>query len=388
MKIALNTLSAREGGGVSVLTNLLACLVQIDRKNSYIIFYSPRQREFVNVMPENFRKVEVNYLPDNPFVRVLWEQMIFPFYLFWHRIDVLYSVGNITSLLAPCKVVLLVENANPYSKINIPLSFHEHLRNTLLLFLGKLSAYRATRIRFVSQSSKMLIAPQLNIAEKKCVVIPHGVSDDWFRKEKTDTNRDGILKNYILAIGANAPHRNIHRLINAFFILKTRYNYPGDLLVLGCIRSSHYKILLEDLVDDLSLRGKVFFKGEISKREVRSYLAHTDILVFPSVEETFGLPLIEAMALGTPIVASDCNLDLENRGKCFNPFREICQDAAHYFNPFDVDDMARQIARVLSDYVYQQTLIAHGRERVKQYDLNYTTHALVKLWGEAAGQNK
>src|SRR3989338_2449143 len=157
MKIAFNALSAQTGAGVSTINSLLPEIARIDRKNQYIIFYAPRQYGFIDAILTQFEKIPVRYVPRNPFIRVLWEQFVFPWYLMRYKIDVLYSVGNITSILAPCKVALLMENANPYSMLALSWSVKERFRNTLLRLLGWLSAQRAAKIRFVSNNSQNLI---------------------------------------------------------------------------------------------------------------------------------------------------------------------------------------------------------------------------------------
>lgn len=185
---------------------------------------------------------------------------------------------------------------------------------------------------------------------------------------------------YILTIGANGPHRNTVRLLKAFSILVTRYGYGGDLMVVGNTGSHTWRGALDALVHELGLGSKVVFKDEVPHRDVGTYFNHADAFVFPSLEETFGIPLLEAMAAGVSIAAADCDLDPAYRGKCFNPFREICGDAAVYFNPFDPEDMATCIARVLADAPARAQLIVRGKEQVKKYKLEDTAVTLVQLF--------
>ncbi len=157
MIIALNTLSARAGGGLSAFINLMPALAEIDKQNQYIVFYSSKNKEISDAIPERFIKVEINHMPSIQYIRVLWEQFIFPAYIFYYKIDVLYSVGNTTSILACCKVVLLIENSNPFSCANIGWTKKEIIRNRFLKYLGWLSAKRANKIRFVSENSGFVI---------------------------------------------------------------------------------------------------------------------------------------------------------------------------------------------------------------------------------------
>ncbi|OGL65845.1 hypothetical protein A3B21_00115 [Candidatus Uhrbacteria bacterium RIFCSPLOWO2_01_FULL_47_24] len=382
MKIAINVLSAQTGAGVSQMQNLLPELARRDFKNQYVIFYSSRQKDIIDAVPAQFKKVSVRYVPRGPFARVLWEQWVFPFYLWRYRADVLYSVGNTTSIFAPCKVVLLMENANPYSHLDLPWSAKERMRLRLLRVLGRLSMRRATKIRFVSQNSCNLIASQFGVTPQKCVVIPHGVS--MFGGQSSDASEDCppriARKNYILTIGANGPHRNTDRLLKAFAVLITQYGYGGDLVVVGNTGSHPWRATLDNLVRKLELNARVVFTGEIPRHKVAAYFNGAELFILPSVEETFGIPLLEAMAAGVPIAVSDCDLDAAHRGKCFNPFREICVEAAAYFNPFDPKDMAKCMERLITDEKLRAQLVVQGKERVKKYKLENTARSLVQLF--------
>lgn len=391
MRVAINALSARSGAGVSMLESILPYLARIDEKNQYVVFYAPAQKGLSGAIPEQFQKIAIQYVPRNPYARMLWEQLIFPFYLWRQRIDILYSVGNITSIFAPCKIVLLVENANPYSLIDLPWPLKERTRLTLLRLLGWLSVRRAAQIRFVSQNSLDMIMPRLKVAREKCVVIPHGVSFDNLRLDNSIIRADQssnhpIIQSsnhqspYLLTIGANGPHRNTLRLLKAFSILVRKYGYDGSLVAVGNTGSRVWRETLNKLVQELGLRGQVVFIGEVPHNEISSYFKGAEALVFPSLEETFGIPLLEAMVAGVPIAASDCDLDPTHHGKCFNPFREICADAAQYFNPFDPEDMAQCVNRVLTDATLRKHLMARGVERVRNYKLEDTARALVKLF--------
>ena len=107
------------------------------------------------------------------------------------------------------------------------------------------------------------------------------------------------------------------------------------------------------------------------------------MFVIPSVEETFGLPLVEAMGAGLPIAASDCRLAADG-GKYFNPFREIAGDAAEYFNPLDETSISRLMQRLLSDPALCKNLAERARARVTRFGWHRTARDTVKLFNEMA----
>ncbi len=379
MRIAINALSAQAGGGVSAFINLLPALAKIDEKNKYIVFVSDKQKDILDAIPPNFKKVTINYLSLNPYIRVIWEQLFFPFYLLFYRVDVLYSTGNITTLLAPCRIVLLMENANPFSTATIEWTKKEMIRNKFLKYLGWLSAKRANKIRFVSDNSKNLLSKQLNLSKEKCVTIYHGC-DHILRKLEDSDKKSKPEYNYILSVAIVAPHKNLETLIKAYDILVKNYNYCGNLVIVGDLYYKKYMERLNSLISELKLRGRVVLTGKVSHKDVEHYYANADVFVLSSVEETFGIPVIEAMSHGLPLSVSDGTLP--SLKDYFIPFREICGNAAYYFNPFDPADIAKGIHTLISNVEYRGRILKEGREQVNKYNWDLTAQALMRVFEE------
>ena len=379
MRIAINVLNALAGAGISSFINLLPELKRLDKKNEYYVFVSNRQKELIDNIPSGFHKKVIKYLPQNPFIRVVWEQLVLPLYLFVNKIDILYSGANLTIIFAPCKIVLTIENSNPYSKLNLEWSKRDLLRNKLLKYLGWVSAKRADKIIFVSDDSKEKIVQQLGLLQNKCITIYHGFSNNSYIEKHNKNNLDS-KENYLLTVGIILPHKNLRTLIQSFNILDKKYNYKGDLVIIGDIVNSYYFKKLYKLVNDLNLNRRIIFRGNVPYKEIKKHYKNADAFVFPSIEETFGMPLIEAMGMGVPIAASDCDLDEGNRGNCFNPFKEICGDSILYFNPFDKQDMAKVINRLLTEKDIRNELIRKGLEKAKTFPLEKGTIQRINLF--------
>lgn len=379
MKIALNSLSAQAGGGISAFINLMPALARVDRKNEFIVFISKDQEEILEIIPDGFRKVFINYLPKNPYVRTAWEQFALPFYLLFYRADILYSVGNITTLLAPCKIVLLIENANPFSNLKIKWTLKESFRIKLLWYLGRFSAKRANKIRFLSENSKKLLVKQLNLPEDKCVTIYHGC-DDLSQKLEDRGKKFKPEQSYILSVAVVFPHKNLENLIRAYDILVRNYHYRGNLVIVGDLFYRDYVEKLNALISELKLCDKVVLKGKVLHKNIGLYYANADVFVLPSIEETFGIPVVEAMRHGVPLAVSDGTLP--SLKDCFIPFREICGDAASYFDPFDPADIARKVHALISDAEYRKRILRAGEEQVSKYKWDQTAEALTGVFEE------
>lgn len=186
------------------------------------------------------------------------------------------------------------------------------------------------------------------------VVVYNGVHDSWRTTTPppargTATGRDP----YILFVGNIKPHKNLRTLVRAFGSLLPEI--PHELLIVG--RREGLRGPDERVVTDVAALGhRARFMGEVDDRTLRSYVAGADALVAPSLYEGFGLPPLEAMALGCPTLVSRAA-----------SFPEICGNAASYCDPLDSDDMARALRALLLDDCLRRELRARGPERAAEF---------------------
>jgi glycosyltransferase involved in cell wall biosynthesis len=153
-------------------------------------------------------------------------------------------------------------------------------------------------------------------------------------------------------VGRPTPHKNLPRLIEAFAQLQAKH--PDLYLVLAGKKDANYKRIARDTKD----KGieQVVFTGFVTDGQLRWLYEHCAAYIFPSLSEGFGLPGLEAMANGAPVVSSNAT-----------SLPEVQGDAAHYFNPENVDDMAKAINAVLTKPELRKTLIERGRKQVAKF---------------------
>lgn len=164
---------------------------------------------------------------------------------------------------------------------------------------------------------------------------------------------ENIDKPFILHVGSPFPHKNIERLIEAFKILKSKNK--NLTLVLAGKREYYFDKLEESLVGD-TIRDSIVIPGFVSSGELKWLYENTECYVLPSLSEGFGLPGLEAMAHGCPLVSSNATC-----------LPEIYGNAAEYFNPLDTEDMAAKISKVINGQKTKETLIAAGHRQLKKY---------------------
>jgi len=381
MKIAINALSARVGSGPTFFNNFLPALMANDHHNEYCVILGEAQTRDLVELPERLEQRIIKHVPQNPIARVLWEQMVLPLYLRKWRIDLLYSTGNITSLLAACDTVVVFTNSNPFSPLQLDWSGLDKIKHLLLRQFSKLSAWKAEKVIFISENSRDLICRRLSMPAAKTDVIYYG----WTPFQQSSANGFAHLDDYILFVSVLMPHKNIEKLMRAFDLLVERHKYPGTLAIVGSVVSEKYYRRLLEVAETLKHRKQIHFTGRVTNEELAAFYKHARLFVLPSVEETLGIPLQEAMGWGVPIATADCRLSQGNEA-CFNPFREICGPAADYFNPFDEASICDSMERLLSDADYRRRLAAMGKERVKQFTWDSTARATLAIF-EQLGEN-
>ena len=376
MRIVINALPARVGAGVTFYHHFLPELGKVDPKNEYIILlYSDQAERFTNIPPQ-FRKVVVR-APRNFAGRALWEQFVLPIYLAIWRADILYSQGNFTTLFAPCKTVVVITGANPYSSLRVD-PWQSRLKHRLIALASLLSARRATRIVFISYDARENIRELLGVPMSQTAVVYYGWSPDENPSQPAGRDRGG----YILTVSVLWRHKNFERLMKAFDELVRIDRYRGRLVIAGAVHSVPYYESLKALRDSLPSADRIEFTEAVSSERLRSLYASASLFVFPSVEETLGLPLLEAMGAGLPIAASDCTLAGRNGARYFSPSREICGDAAVYFNPFDETSIRAAMRALVSDPLLAKRLAERGPARVQQFTWERTARETATIFND------
>jgi glycosyltransferase involved in cell wall biosynthesis len=241
----------------------------------------------------------------------------------------------------------------------------------------KLVARRAGRIIADSEFTKQQIVEHLAISPTKVVVVYLGVNGHFCPHDR----EQGILRvtsllepkrPYILFVGNLKPSKNLKTLIHAFSRICARKDVDHQLLILGDDRK--WKAALVNECEKLGTGDRVLFAPHVPYEDLPWVYAAAEILVMPSLIEGFGLPVLEAMACGTPVVCSRAA-----------SLPEVAGDAAEYFEPTSVDDLAAALERVLGSRELQEALRRKGLERVKLFSWKECARRHCQVYREALG---
>ncbi|MEA3223035.1 MAG: glycosyltransferase family 1 protein [Thermodesulfobacteriota bacterium] len=238
-----------------------------------------------------------------------------------------------------------------------------------------MATWLSDKIITVSDFSKKEIVRYTHARPEKINVICNGVEFDRFNNAKAnpDLLKRYLLTKYILYVGNVKPHKNIIGLIDAFAILH-KMAHDIKLVIVG--RKEQFITGIQGLdkyINKLGLEDHVVFTGVVDDNVLLSLYKGAIMFVFPSFYEGFGLPPIEAMASGTPVVASNAA-----------SIPEICGDAAVYVDPYNPGDIANGMIKVLEDSNLRDTLVKKGIEKAKAFTWESSASAHIKIFEELA----
>jgi glycosyltransferase involved in cell wall biosynthesis len=366
MKIGIDTLFESPKfptGATGYMINLLRALAQIDRGNEYFIFVSDANRHLYDVRQENFHYVTCWASNERRAARIATQQFQTPGLARKYGISVFNSPGNTAPLFLPCKSVLTIKTMHHYH-------FSEVIGWQRTLFrraMVQLSARRADLIIANSISNRNDIIDFLNVPAERVAIIHEAVDRSCFRCDldsdevTEDLRNKGITVPYILNVSSIWPYKNQMTLLEAYAALVEKYQIPHQLVLVGAGDEPEYVAAVHRAVQAHGLEARVRFTGYLPHLEIVPLYYGADVFVYPSLFETFGLTLLEAMACGTPIISSDRS-----------SLPEILGDAGLLVNPEEPGAIAAAILRVISDSKLRSDLVERGTRRVNDFSWEKT----------------
>lgn len=344
--------------------NLLKELSKIDNKNNYLVYLNKNYDNGEIFCNPNFQKKLISTRPE------IYKHLSIPLDIIikkreFHLFHFLY---NAPSLILPCPFILTVHDLS-YKHIPNMISGKDLMSITIQMHLN---AKKAIKIITVSENSKKDIMEFLKIPDSKIEVIYEGVDDSFSRvndrqKTKAVAEKYGLPSKFILYVGTYLPHKNIETLLHAFHDLKRHHVVPHSLVLAGSEGRNFKKI--SGLISELDLNHEVKTIGFVSDEDLPFVYGLCDLFVFPSLYEGFGLPLLEAMACGVPVISSNTSC-----------LPEIGGDAAVYFSPKNVEELSEKITTIISNQNQRNNLIDKGLRRVKLFSWNKMADNTLKVY--------
>lgn len=371
MKIGLNLLFMIPGqvGGTEVFVrNIVETLSKIDNKNTYVLYLNQENSNYFGKLPKNFIKVVCKFNAVKRFKRIIWEQLVLPVQCYRDRIDVLHSLGYTSPLITHCPKITTIYDLNYHY---FPEDFS--ILNLLVFkIMIPLVAFFSNIVMVHSYKTKKDMHNVLGIDNKKIKVVYGGVSE-IFKKKMTSTdviktiNKYGIKKPFVFSAARSDPHKNLKSLVYAYDYLIHKYKIKQKLVLLGFHGRGQSE--LDKILEKPELKNNVTFTGWVDPIDMPAFYKASDMFVFPSLYEGFGLPLVESMAAGVPLVTSNASC-----------IPEVVGDGGLIVDTKNYKKMGEAMYKVLKSKTFRNTLIKRGIKKSQRYSWDDLVRFNIKLY--------
>ncbi|MBW2267362.1 MAG: glycosyltransferase family 4 protein [Deltaproteobacteria bacterium] len=367
-RILIDATMARRGGGFTYLVNLLPRLAELAPERRFRLL--ARSASLRQSLPKA-HNLEVVALPDAGFARRLaFSWLSAPQMARRWRADVYFAAGDIAPLLAPCPVIASFRNPNVFTSLDQGWYAFQVFRLGALRRLARVTARSSARILFVSHDSARWIGESIGLPPAKRAVIHHGIDPERFSASPAPAP---YPRPYLLSVSSIYRYKNFVRLIEAWTLLARRRADTPDLVIVGDDMDPDYSAQMRNARAAAgSLQERICIVGAVPYAEVPAWYRGAQLFAFPSYLETFGHPLLEAMASDVPVVAADIPVS-----------REVAGDSALYAPHDDVAALADALACGLDDAAFRERARARGRERVAHFTWDASARAHLALFDES-----
>jgi len=370
MNIAIDVRRIEDFGVGTYIRNLVRTLATSDTVNRYLLLGEPEKVSRVAALPENFRVVEWGQ------EKRLWKRE-----LRLHQLlqaqgpDLLHIPYLREAFLVPCPYLMTVHDVADFLYPRHP-GWEQNWRWRMV----RRTLSRARRVLAVSRATQRDIENLFGIPASRVTVVENAIDERFLQsgrreEQKLALERYQVTDPFLLYVGSARPQKNLPRLIEAFAVVKGELrDHPVyrnlKLLIIGDELSEHPD--LRRTVLRTRMQEHVRFLGFLPVELLRLFYQAAEVFVFPSLHEGFGLPPLEAMAQGTPVVTSNVS-----------SLPEVVGDAAVLVPPENIFEIARGVERALLDPDLRQQLRERGHRRIARFSWERSVHQVLEIYSEA-----
>lgn len=359
-----------EAVGIGQYTEeLVRHLLKHDASDVYSVFVSPKAWSGFPIYAPNLNKIKTAY------THYSWpEQFLYPWVLRRAKLDIIHYTNfnspifwrDIPSVVTIHDLTLWWFSGRTQKRWWQKLAYRTAIR---------IACHNAKAIIAITETTKQDIVRLLRIDPQKITVIYESVADRYkpinnINKIEELKRKFNISKPFLLYVGQWRQHKNIVRLIRAFYLLKRRYKLDYQLVLAGKIDQKAPEVLAT--IRQLGLKTDVILTGYIPDDDLPYLYNGAEVFVFPSLYEGFGLPPLEAMACGTPVVASNTSC-----------MPEVLGNAVEYFDPLSVEAIAKAMVKVAMNYSLRKELKACGLRQVKKYSFDQMAKQTLEVYKQS-----
>jgi glycosyltransferase involved in cell wall biosynthesis len=374
--VAIDVRRAADFGYGTYIRNLVRTMAELERELQFILIAKPGNATELGALPENFRTVEYGG-DDSSYL----EHFRFPWFVHGLGVDLTHIPLNRIPVFMPKPYIVTIHDMS-----SLVFDYASDTRDRLHLWRFRRGLLRASRIIAVSGATRRDVLNLMNVSALQVLKIYNAIDPGYMQGETDERKRQEVLDRYqihfpyILYAGSVNPRKNVARIVEALALLRQDLmdhpKYRNLRLVIIGDQMSKYPALRR-AVHQSRVNDAVRFLGFVKRDELKVFYQGAEAFVFPSLYEGFGLPPLEAMALGTPVVTSGVS-----------SLPEVVGDAAMIVKPENVFDIARGVRELLTDETLRADLIAKGHEQVKRFSWYDTARQVLATYRDVLGPAK
>ncbi len=347
--------------------SVLPEIIKLSPNDSFYIFTN---RENLDYIPkfENV-KVIVNYLPIKyRFLRIIHEQIIIPILFIYYNLDFIHFFGNNISYFLYNKSILTVLDLmwKYYIDSGVKSIRYKYVGFTIPISI-KLSKGVITISNFIA---KEIIEKKLRTKPCFPILLAPGKIELLKNESISQYIQDLSKDKYIFSVTTSMPHKNLIVLLKAFKNLVSKNKFDGKLIISGQLKGD-FKLNTLDFININNLKDKVILTGFVSESEKQLLYKCSLMVVYPSLYEGFGLPILEAMFFDTPVIASNAA-----------SIPEVGGNACLYFNPKSVQELEDKILLISSNDIIKNQLIFDGRLQLNKFSWKKTAQETIDVYNK------
>jgi glycosyltransferase involved in cell wall biosynthesis len=347
---------------------LIKALRDLEPRHEFVVFASDGADKACITDSNN---IKVQQVAGRLFVD--FEQFYLPVAAGREQIDVLHCTGNTTPFFSPAPIVQTLHDVIFMDRISSEDSWYQRFGNHYRRRVVPLVTPRSKAVITVSRYEKERIIDRLGISPERIHVVYNGLNNRRFHNKFTEDRRQQVRtkyllpEHYILFLGNEATRKNAVRVIEAYLAYAGQTTQPLPLVTPGLSE----KFLSQKLMalGQVSRRPLFHTPGYIHDDDLPVIYNMAHMFLFPSLSEGFGMPLVEAMACGTPVITSSTSC-----------LPEIAGNAAILVNPLKSDEIASGIFKYINDEAFRQSKIAAGLRNAKRFDWKYAAETVLNLY--------
>lgn len=359
-----------------VAMEIIKNLQLIDSKNDYFIFVKDGDDDSWFEPTKNFHIIRLKKRAYH-----IWEQITLPHAVKKHKIDILHCTSNTAPMYVNVPMILTLHDIiylENFKFISYQSTFYQLIGNFYRRWVVPVILNRSKKIITVSNTERSTIVQKYPELGEKLEVVYNSFGEYFdcniLVDEEEIKKRYNLPDKYFFCLGNTSPKKNLNNILKAYFIYLDRNkekipmiladHSPGDLFLFLNSTNSKYKSYLR-------------FIGYVSNWEIPYIYKHSHLFLYPSIRESFGIPILEGMKMGTPVITSNISCMPEIAGK-----------SAYFVDPFDADSIAKGMEVIMKNPSVRNSLIQKGFERTKQFSWEKSARQILKIYEEVFENSK